>query len=266
MDVALVGCGAIGSALLKGWLTQQDSHSRFKSFWVVAPHAERVDPFLDDHRVMWCRTPEYLPGKPDVIVFAIKPFQLDKVLPHYKEFDSLIISVASGKRLAFIETFFSEGQAIVRAMPNTPVSIHQGVIGLLGNQHLTPDQKLMVETCFNGLGYCPWLTSDVDIDKMTALSGSGPAYVFLMIEALSKAGVELGIDPQTSLSLAIQTFVGASLYAQQADVPPEVLRERVTSPHGTTSAALAIFEKYGLTKLIEAAVEAAFIRAKELGK
>ena len=266
LTIALVGCGAIGSALLKGWITQVDSHNRFKSFWVITPHRNHVDPFLSDERVKWFPSPDLLSSSPDVIVFAIKPYQLEEALPSFRHFTSLIITVASGKSLAFYETHLSNKHSIIRAMPNTPVSIHEGVIGLLPNKQVTPQQKRLVETCFDGLGYCPWLISDDEVDKITALSGSGPAYVFYMIESLTKAAESLGFNKETALNLALHTFAGASLYALNSEMPPEELRARVTSPQGTTAAALEVLTNREFTQLIETAVKAAFKRAKELAE
>jgi len=266
LTLALVGCGAMGSALLKGWLSQPDSKERFKSFWVIAPHRENVDPFLEDSRVQWFSSPEQLPQSPDVIVFAIKPFLLENILPLYKSFHSLVISVASGKSLSFYERALSPSHPIVRAMPNTPVSIHKGVIGLLANTQVSPEQKSIVNACFQDLGLIAWVKSDEDMDKITAISGSGPAYVFCLIESLAQAAESLGFDKKMALSLALYTFWGASTYAHHSDESPAVLREHVTSPKGTTAAAINVLETGGLYNLMEAAVKAAYARAKELGE
>ena len=106
-SIALVGCGAMGSALLKGWLTLPDTKERFANFWVIAPHREKVEPFLKDTRVGWISSPEQLPQTPDLILFAVKPYHLEDILPHYKAFETLFISVASGKPLSFYETYLS---------------------------------------------------------------------------------------------------------------------------------------------------------------
>jgi pyrroline-5-carboxylate reductase len=264
LTLALVGCGAIGSALLEGWLTQRGT-DRFSSFSVITPHKEHVDPFLHDTRVAWFSKPEDMTESPDCILFALKPYQMEDALPSYTHYDSLILTVASGKTLSFYENYFPY-QGLIRAMPNTPIRIHQGVIGLLANQKVNDDQKKLAELCFNGLGYCTWLSSDEDIDKITAVTGSGPAYVFYMIEALTKAALSLGFDKETSTSLALHTFCGASLYALESKTPPEALRAQVTSPKGTTAAALEILTNQGIIQTMEEAVKAAFNRARELGK
>ncbi len=265
VSLALVGCGAMGSALLQGWLTLPDLESRFKDFWVIAPNREKVDPFLKDHRVHWISSPDQLPHKPDIIVFAVKPFILKDILSLYKSFNSLFITVATGKSLGFYESHLPLTLSLVRAMPNTPVSIHQGVIGLLANTHVTANHKMMAETCFQGLGFCTWVKSDDELDKMTAISGSGPAYVFLMIESLAHAAVSLGFDKETALHLSLHTFLGASKYACDSIESPQALRRHVTSPKGTTAEALKVLETGKLYNLIEAAVKAGYNRARELG-
>ncbi len=264
ISLALVGCGAMGSSLMEGWVTFSDAKIRFKNLWVIAPHRENVEPFLENSYVEWLSSPQLLPQTPDVIVLAVKPFALEEILPLYTSFESLFVSVATGKSLAFYDRFLSPPLSLVRAMPNTPVRIHQGVIGLLSNPHVTEAQKKLVELCFGDLGFCTWLKSDEDIDKITAISGSGPAYVFFMIEALAQAAISLGFDEKTAINLAIYTFWGASTYAHNSDLPPNVLRQYVTSPKGTTAEAIKVLETGKLHNLIKEAVNAAYHRAKEL--
>lgn len=264
--VALVGCGAMGSALLKGWLSLSDSHERFETFSVIAPHREKVEPFLKDTRVQWFSFPEELSHTPDIILFAVKPYVLEEILPAYKSFKSLFISVATGKSLDFYQRILSSSVPFVRAMPNTPVVIHQGVIGLLTRGDLIKAQKTLIETCLGALGFCLWVESDDDLDKLTAITGSGPAYVFAMIEAMAASAESLGFDKKTSLCLSLSTFLGAAAYAHQSEASPTILREMVTSPQGTTAEALKVFERRGLGTMIDEAVKAAYHRAKELGE
>lgn len=267
LNLALVGCGGIGSALLKGWLTLSNSVESFSSFWIINPHREKVASFLNDKRVQWFSSPHELPHSPDVIVFAVKPFILHEILPLYISFDSFIVSVASGKPLSFYETIFTSSRPILRVMPNTPVELHKGVIGLLANATLTPRHMTIVKTCFNELGLCLWVQSDDEIDKLTAISGSGPAYIFYMMEALAKSAESIGFHKETAMALAINTFWGASNYAHETYAlgqHPVEHRERVTSPQGTTAAALKVLETGQFYNLIERAVNAAYTRAKEL--
>lgn len=264
LSIALVGCGAMGSALLKGWLTLPDTKERFANFWVIAPHLEKVEPFLTDTRVGWVSSPEQLPKVPDLILFAVKPYHLAEILPHYKAFETLFISVASGKPLSFYESYLSSASPFMRAMPNTPLSIHQGAIAFLSKSSLSPQNKQTLENCFRGMGFSFWVNSDDDLDKVTALTGSGPAYVFYMIEAFAQAAKTLGFSEEISLQMAISTFEGASIYAQQSGQLPKSLRAQVTSPQGTTAEAIKVLERGDLSHLMEEAVKAAYKRAKEL--
>jgi pyrroline-5-carboxylate reductase len=257
--LALVGCGNMGSALLKGWL----SLPYFKSLWVIAPHRDKVEPFLKDVRVQWFPSPQELPEAPDLIVFAVKPFILKDVLLLYQTFDSLMISVAAGKPLSFYEDYLPK-QPIIRMMPNLAVEIHQGVMGFLANQHVTDTHKAMIKTCFQDLGFCPWVKTDEDLDKLTAISGSGPAYVFYFLDALMSAAEDLGFEKQLAFDLALHTFVGSSLYAQISGISPALLSSQVATPKGTTAAALKVFESGQLKEHVEKAVKAAFERAQEL--
>ncbi|MBY0500622.1 MAG: pyrroline-5-carboxylate reductase [Alphaproteobacteria bacterium] len=267
LTVALVGCGAMGSALLKGWLTLPDTQSTFESFWVIAPHREKVEPFFCDSRVQWFLSPNELPSCPDVLVFAVKPFMLEEILPNYRSFKSLFISVIAGKPLKLYETLLSPTLPILRTMPNTPVAIHQGVIGLFANKNVTQSQKEIIDVCFQGLGYCSWVQNEEELDKITAISGSGPAYVFYMIESLAKGAESLGFDKTLALQLAYHTFVGASTYALQAKEDPHVLCQHVSSnPKGTTAAALDVIEAGNIRFVIEDAVKAAYNRAQEIAK
>ncbi|MBL8676353.1 MAG: pyrroline-5-carboxylate reductase [Alphaproteobacteria bacterium] len=264
LSIALVGCGAMGSALLKGWLTLSDTKARFANFWVIEPHREKVELFLKDPRVGWLTSSEQLPQTPDLIFFAVKPYHLADILPHYRVFNTLFISVVSGKPLSFYETYLSSSSSVVRAMPNIPLSIHQGVVAFLSKPSLSTQNKQRVETCFRDMGFSFWGNSDDDLDKITALTGSGPAYVFYMLEVFAQTAEALGFSKETSLQMAISTFEGASIYARQSGQSPENLRAQVTSPQGTTAEAIKVLERRDLYHLMEEAVKAAYKRAKEL--
>ncbi len=260
--LVLVGCGGIGSALLKGWLSLPAYLGHFHNFWVVAPHEDKVSPFLEDPRVQWFPSPNDLPSQPDVIVFAVKPLILNEVLPLYISFECLKITVAAGKSL----DFYKSHQPIVRAMPNLAVSVQRGVIGLYPSVDLSEDMRMLVRNCFQHLGLCLWLSSDEEVDKLTAVSGSGPAYVYYMIESLANAAKSLGFKDEIAKTLALNTFKGAVCYADESNLPPEILRKQVTSPKGTTEAALKVLENGKLCALMEEAVKAAYKRAEELKK
>lgn len=266
LKVALVGCGAMGSALLRGWLTLPDFLAHFEKIWVITPHYASVESFLPNARVQWLATPDELEEAPDVIFFALKPFVLETVLPAYAPYRSVFVSVATGKPLSFYQELLPSALAIIRAMPNTPVSVHQGVIGLFTHSTLTETHHRMLKTCLRDLGFCLWVASDNELDKLTAISGSGPAYVFAMMEALAEGAKSLGFHEETAAMLSLQTFLGAAAYAEQSNESPAQLREHVTSPQGTTAQALKVFEDARMGNVFQRAVRAAYERAKELAQ
>lgn len=264
-EVTLVGCGSMGSALLRGWLRSSDA----LRFNIVAPHRETVAPYLDNEdRVKWYSSPEGLGAPLQCLVVALKPMVLEEVLPLYKgkvDEKTLIISVATGKTLAFYKEHL--GQEIVRAMPNTPVSINQGVIGLAAAPKIYLKFRTQVDGLLGSLGYLAWLESEEQLNQVTALSGSGPAYVFYMIESMAQAGEGMGLSASQAYEMALHTVAGAGAYAVASGLPASVLRDNVTSPKGTTEQALKVLmNSDGLEPLMSTAMQAALNRAKELAK
>ena len=181
--------------------------------------------------------------------------------------DALILSIAAGQSLAALESFFAAGQPVVRSMPNTPAAIGKGVSAAITNRHVSDKQKAMASRLLEASGTVSWIADESLMDAITALSGSGPAYVFYLIEALAKAGETIGLDPQLSMSLARQTVIGSAALAEDScDIPAEILRKNVTSPGGTTEAALKILMDGEFQALLNEALKAAKDRGIELGK
>lgn len=206
-------------------------------------------------------------------IFAVKPQQMKQVLQQCQPFvqpDTLIISVAAGitaKDIAFWLGQESQPyQRVIRCMPNTPAFIGCGATGLLALEAVTAEEKQIAETIFKTIGKYIWVQSDEQIDAVTALSGSGPAYVFLFLEALIQGGVDLGLSKEQAKKLAFATLSGATELAALSPLPLHTLRANVTSEGGTTAAALAIFEEEGFTTIIKKAMGAAQARAAELAK
>ncbi|MCM1511620.1 MAG: pyrroline-5-carboxylate reductase [Oxalobacter formigenes] len=203
-----------------------------------------------------------------VIVLAVKPQQIrqavDSILPWLRQ--PLILSVAAGIGTADLSRWMNGYASIVRTMPNTPALIGKGITGLFATPSVTEAQKQTAQTILQAVGETVWIKEESLLDTVTAISGSGPAYVFYFIEALKEAGEKLGLDPAQAEKLAIATFCGASELARQSDEPVPVLRERVTSPGGTTFAALTVMEENRLKSHIIAAAEAAAKRSIELGE
>lgn len=262
----LVGGGNMGQALVRGWLADGK-----------APETVHVvDPEVRARAAAEALGVTATPARPrsidaDVIVLAIKPYQLQDTLPEYRDLaerGSSFLSIAAGKRIAFYENLLGAGTAIVRGMPNTPAAIGRGMTVLVANDAANEIQRQLCESLMAAVGQVAWLQDEDLMNAVTAVSGSGPAYVFLLIECLAAAAVEVGLDKSLADRLALATVSGAGAYAMAADADAEELRRRVTSPGGTTEAALKVLSGDGsrdLEVLIGAAVRAATRRGRELG-
>jgi pyrroline-5-carboxylate reductase len=204
----------------------------------------------------------------DVVVLAVKPQQMKDVVaqlaPHVKS--QLVLSIAAGIRAADLSRWLNGHAAIVRTMPNTPALIGKGITGMVALSGVTPEQREAADAIMRAVGATVWLNDEALIDPVTAVSGSGPAYVFYFIEAMQEAAQEMGLSAEQGTQLAIATFVGASQLAAQSNEPVAVLRDRVTSKGGTTYAALTSMETSGVKQAIRLALKAAAARGKELGE
>lgn len=204
----------------------------------------------------------------DVILLAVKPQQMREVAaqlkPHLKA--QLLLSIAAGIRAADLSRWLGGHAAIVRSMPNTPALIGQGITGMVALPGVSAAQKASADAIMRAVGTTVWLSDESLIDSVTAVSGSGPAYVFYFIEAMQQAGMQLGLTAAQASELSIATFVGAAQLAASADEPVAVLRERVTSKGGTTHAALTSMQESGVAEAIVRAIEAASARGKALGE
>lgn len=203
----------------------------------------------------------------DLIVLAVKPQVLKTVAEGIADalgHNPLIVSIAAGIPATALQNWLGADKAIVRCMPNTPALVHLGATGLFATPTVSSAQKTQVENLFKAVGISAWVDSEADIDAVTALSGSGPAYFFLLIEAMEKAGVALGLSPETARQLTLQTALGSATMAANSDVDCTELRRRVTSPGGTTEKAVATFIAGELPKLVAKAMAAASLRAQEM--
>lgn len=206
----------------------------------------------------------------DVVIMAVKPQQLQQVsrelAPHWAQ-EKLLISIAAGIRLDAIARWLGNEQAaIVRAMPNTPSLVQAGATALCANDYVKRDQHELAESILRAVGCALWVKDEKQMDAVTALSGSGPAYFFLVMEAMQSAGVELGLPEDTARLLALETAFGAAKMALESNESACVLRQRVTSPGGTTERALDTFEQGDLRGLFSKALKAAAERADELAE
>lgn len=208
----------------------------------------------------------------DIVVLAVKP-QIMKdvalniassIAPNAKQ--PLFVSIAAGINLFSLQSWLGENQAIVRCMPNTPSLIQLGASGLYANEHTSIVQKNLAETVLKAAGIVQWVQTEAEIDAVTAVSGSGPAYYFLFMEAMIDAGTELGLSRETATELTIQTAIGAAQMAKESDVDTAELRRRVTSPGGTTEQAINTFESAHLRDIVKAALNSATRRSGELAE
>lgn len=260
--ILFIGCGKMGSAILRG--VKQKS---LGSFVVVDPASPPED--LKSALHAWVASPDQIPASffPDIVVIAVKPQQLNDVLPLYSKFEKCVwISVAAGKTIKKIENLLSGNDvAIVRAMPNLPASIGRGISAAVANRNVSEKQMDLCSALLNTIGQTIWIENEALMDAVTALSGSGPAYLFALVEAMAAAGEKIGLDATTAAQLAKQTVIGSAALLEQSPESPETLRKAVTSPGGTTAAALQIMlADDGLPNLMLRAIKAATKRSQEL--
>ena len=263
----LVGCGKMGGALLQGWLRQGADPADILV----------VEPMADPHRVLaapgvkMLAAPEQLPADfdPAVVVLAVKPQAMDDAAANYGRFatpDTVFMSIAAGTKIAYFERHFGADAAIVRVMPNTPAAVERGMSVLCANARASAAQRGTCTGLMAAVGETAWIEDEALMDAVTAVSGSGPAYVFLLIECLAQAGVEAGLSEELAAQLAAATVSGAGELARQSAETPSQLRVNVTSPGGTTQAALEVLmADDGLAPLLRRAVDAAARRSRELG-
>ncbi len=258
--LVLLGCGKMGSAMLEGWLARGLPSG---SVWVTDPYPS------DWLSAQGVHLNEPLPANPAIVLVAVKPQMMAEALPSLQALgngETLFLSVAAGVTIANYEAILGAETPIIRAMPNTPAAIGQGITAIAGNTRATSHHMDMSQDLLSAVGEVVRLDNEGQIDAVTGVSGSGPAYVFHMIECLAAAGEAQGLAPEMAMKLAQATVAGAGALAQQSDESAAQLRRNVTSPNGTTQAGLEVLMKDdgGLPDLIKATVAAATDRSKEL--
>lgn len=264
--VLLAGCGNMGFAMLSGWI--KSGALRPADVTVVEPNEMLRDRVAAMGVVAFTSVSEVSGDvHPGVIVIAVKPQVMGDVLPGYKRFsESTFLSIAAGIGIKFFLSHLGENTPIIRCMPNTPAAIGKGMLVYCQNAAVSDGTEIFVRELLSKSGRVAKVAEESLIDSVTAVSGSGPAYVFHFIECLTEAGVSAGLPRNVAGELAMQTVMGAGALAAESAETPTKLREQVTSPNGTTAAALAVLmggDK--LKNLVGEAVEAARIRSVELG-
>ncbi len=262
--ILLVGCGKMGGALLGRWLDAGVADR----VTVIEPNARLVP---DDRRVTVLPGPNALEptDAPEALVLAVKPQVMADVAPAYRsvvERGAVALSIAAGLPLRFFADIYGAQAPCVRAMPNTPAAIGRGMTVLVAAPHVTQPQRTRCERLMAAGGEVAWLDDEALIDPATAVSGSGPAYVFLLIEVLAEAGRRAGLPADLAMRLARQTVIGSAGLAEASDDDAATLRRAVTSPGGTTEAALGeLMGEDGIARVFERAVAANMRRSQELG-
>ena len=261
--ISFIGGGNMASAIIGGLIRQGWQPAQIQ---VVEPWAEQRERLAQQFGLSALAEPGPALQGSETVVWAVKPQTFKEAAEQCRAWlsDSLHLSVAAGIRSDSMAGWL-DTQRIVRAMPNTPALVGQGMTGLFARSAVTGGDKERVQTVLAPTGELLWLDSEQQLDAVTALSGSGPAYVFYFLEAMAQAGAELGLSRAEAHKLAVGTFVGASALAKASDEPPEILRQRVTSKGGTTYAALTHMENTAVKDHFVQAMHAAAQRAQELG-
>ncbi len=269
--LAFIGAGNMAGSIIGGLL---------KNGWpahnIIAaePSAEKLKPLAENWGIRTTTNNAEAVANAQVIVLAVKPQILQSVLeplaPALQSRQPLLVSVAAGIPEASLNQWGGGDLAIVRCMPNTPALMQQGASGLFANTRVSDEQKALTEQIMNAVGISLWVDTEEGIDNVIALSGSGPAYFFLMMESMIEAGEKLGVSRETATQLVTQTALGAAMMAKESDVDVAELRRRVTSPGGTTEQAILSFENGGMRTLVDDAMNAckrrAQVMANELSK
>ncbi len=263
--LGFIGGGNMATALIGGLASQPNVIAQIH---VVDPNPDALHELARRFKVTTAMQVDAALGASDVIILAVKPQQMQQVAERLAPLlnRQLVISIAAGIRSADLSRWLNGHACIVRCMPNTPALIAQGVTGMVASVGVSATQRSLADAILFAVGSTVWLSDEALLDAVTAVSGSGPAYVFYFIEALQQGARELGLSAEQARVLALATFTGAAQLAAQSPDAVELLRARVTSAGGTTHAALTSMEASGVKQAIVEAVKAAAARSHELGE
>jgi len=262
--IGFIGAGNMAYALIKGLLNNGFDANQIN---ISDPNEELLLNRESELKVTTYSDNTSLLSNSDIIFFAVKPQVLSSVCLELKgvvKSKHLFVSIVAGIRSSDINRWLGGNFALIRTMPNTPALFQTGVTGLFANEVVDNEQKSLVESILSSVGECFWVNEEKLIDAITAISGSGPAYFFLLMESMKQAGMALGLDEETANSLSIQTAYGASLMANKTGKDSRTLRTEVTSPNGTTQSAIESFQDQNFEGIVANATRAAYDRAREL--
>jgi pyrroline-5-carboxylate reductase len=258
----LVGCGKMGGAMLEGWLSRGLAGADV----IVAEPAEAMRPHKPGLKCV--ASSSDVAEAPETVVLAVKPQSMDLVLPDLKRFadaGSVFLSIAAGKTLKYFGAYLGVGAKVVRSMPNTPAAVRQGITVATAAKVVSEAEKKRCHQLLEAVGQVLWVDDEALLDPVTALSGSGPAYVFLLVEAMAAAGAKLGLSPEMAMQLARATVAGSGELLRQSAEPASQLRVNVTSPGGTTAEALKVLmADNGIQPIFDRALAEASRRSREL--
>ena len=262
--ICFVGAGNMANAIIGGLVQQGLSANNIIA---SAPSEEHLAQIKANWGVQTSSDNTDSVKQSDVIVLSVKPQVLKQVCedlaPHLTH-RPLIISIAAGIELKSLNAWLGQDQSIVRCMPNTPAQVLKGASGLIANSYVSTEQQALSSELFSGIGIVEWLANEAQMHSVTALSGSGPAYIFLMIEAMEAAAIKQGMSAETARKLAAQTVLGAAQMVLNSDISPAQLKKNVMSPGGTTERAIHVFEQNNLVGIVDQAMQAAADRSEEL--
>ena len=262
--IGFIGAGNMAYALIKGLLNNGFDANQIN---ISDPNEELLLNRESELKVTTYSDNASLLSNSDVIFFAVKPQVLSNVCLELKgivKSKHLFVSIVAGIRSSDINRWLGGNFALIRTMPNTPALFQSGVTGLFANEVVDNEKKSLVESILSSVGECFWVNEEKLIDAITAISGRGPAYFFLLMESMKHAGMALGLDEETANSLSIQTAYGASLMANKTGKDSRTLRSEVTSPNGTTQSAIESFQDQNFEGIVANATRAAYDRAREL--
>jgi pyrroline-5-carboxylate reductase len=266
-EIVFIGGGNMGRALLGGLIADGTPAERLAA---AEPDPARRAALASEFGMRTALQGADLVGEASVVVLAVKPQVLRDVArglaDHFGGRRPLVVSIVAGVTEADIDAWLGGGFPIVRCMPNTPALVRQGISALHANARVAAEQRAQAQRILAAVGSVVWVPDETQLDAVTAVSGSGPAYFFAVMEAMEQAGVALGLAPDISRQLTLQTALGAAVLATQSADPPATLRAQVTSPGGTTQAALEVLQAGGLGALFHEALAAAHRRAGELAR
>lgn len=263
--IGFIGAGNMAEAMIRGLLRGRDFSP--EQIFASGPRAERVSELRDKYAID-ASTNNLAPAQQDIVVLSVKPQIMSRVLDEVADAiraDALVISIAAGVPVATIQSRLASGTRVVRAMPNTPALVDAGATAIAGGEHARESDLADAKRIFDAIGLTVILEESA-LDAVTGLSGSGPAYVFLILEALSDAGVKVGLSRRTAQLLAAQTVLGSAKLLLETNEHPGRLKDMVTSPGGTAITGLHTLENGGVRTTLMNAVEAATRRSRELGE